>query len=550
MENKLNESDTRNSGKISPVEDHTDVYTSALTENVVFPRPNENENEKEEKDQIISTEENFLFSTENVKQEESENNLTFVNQTKPSQAKQTQPTLGIVSVSPRRQPKSENSPIANCGSRKKERVIGLGTVGLFQTDNDDKSVPKGVSAFINGTMVVGSLNHVRKVRNYLEWREKHKELFLDMKRKSPRQLIKARLQRFKKQAQQREEKAHVYAAAVRRMRRRGWSIAEKSPRNVDHTHFAQIKAKRDAVCAAREEAALRKISESSKQKNIILQQLATNKKESQRLTNLLREAARSERERQDAMREKRLEDIRHIAELAHAERVACRERINESRALEEKNRQQYRTFLRERVLAKSPRDCFSFTWSYTTKYPPGDWRRTFVSPLRTIRNGSDEKHRKQWIAELQEERLAMGRSQVEFVKQGRTSERREASQRNNIERAEALRKESEALRERKQRLEEDMMRFSKALHEHESEERKRRCDVFNAILQKKRELAAQQRRAIEEEELMARTLVEKNIQKLREQAALVRNVAGRLPPSPAPPSPYGFSLEMCADMYN
>lgn len=559
MDAKPDNTDTCNDASdTGTAEYHEDVDMPAVAENMAPKQLNTSVDEKkeegninsEEKDHAIYTKESSSVLAEYVNQEKNKNDLIFANQNELPEANNTQPALVDANISPRfRRTRKEKERNVSCKPCKREEVIGLGTVGLFQNGKKEE-IPKGASACINGEIIVGPPKHVRKVRDYLEWREKHKDLFSTLKQEDARQRISARLQRLRLQAKQREEGAHVYAMAVRRMRRRGWSIADKTPRKVDHTRFEEIKAKREAFRAFYEEAALKKVRESSRQKNIISQQLAKHREESQRLKELLRDAARLERERHEAMREKRLEDVRQAAEVVHAQREACKEEINECLALDEKYRREHQAFLRERVLTKASPKNFSSTWSYTANYPPGDWRRTFVSPLPVMSNAADSAYRKQWMAQLQEQRLAMGRAEVELIKQGRSSERRDAAYRGNVERAEALRKESEALRERKERLGADMLRAFKALHDQESEERRRRGDVFSAILQKKRELAAQQRRALEEEEELARTQEEKNLKKLRERAALLRSGMSPLPRTPSPCPQLDMSLGSHLDVDN
>ncbi|EKG01449.1 hypothetical protein TCSYLVIO_007555 [Trypanosoma cruzi] len=409
----------------------------------------------------------------------------------------------------------------------KERVIGLGTVGLFQDQQPDSPPPGEASACVNGTIIVGPPGYVRKIKDYNDWREKHSELFSTLRNQDERERQCMRLRRLHEKARQREEEEYEYASAVRRLRRRGWSVLGNAPRQVDHTRFNQIKAEREAFRAECEGNVVRKIQEASKQRENILQQIIMYKEEKKRQENIVRDAARQEREEQNAKREEYLTLLKERAANTRAIAEEEREFIRECAATENKYRQNRIDILRERVFAKTYTSGLLTNLSSTLcgdgrQYPPGDWRNTFKSPLQRLPNASDDAFRKQWVTELQEERRAVARAEVELKKRLQASAQREAAYRDNCERAEALRKEKDALRERKKQQCEEVQLFHKALRQQEVEGQKRREEVLRALRESKREAASIIRQAIEEEEMMFQTLEGEELRQMQERVAQMK----------------------------
>ncbi|EKF26068.1 hypothetical protein MOQ_010255 [Trypanosoma cruzi marinkellei] len=408
-----------------------------------------------------------------------------------------------------------------------KRVIGLGTVGLFQ-DRTSGSLPPGeASACVNGTIIVGPPGYVRKVKDYIGWREKHSDLFSTLRNQDEKERQYMRLRRLHEKARQQEEEEYEYASAVRRLRKRGWSVLGNAPRQVDHTRFNQIKAEREAFRAECEENVVRRIKEASKQRETISQQIASFKEEKARQENIVRDAARQEREVQNAKREEHLALLKERAANTRAIVEEEREFIRECAVAESKYRQNRNEILRERVFAKTYTGGLLTNLSNTMyrsgrQYPLGDWRNTFKSPLQRLPNASDDAFRKQWVMELQEERRAVARAEVERTKRLLTSAQREAAYRDNCERAEALRKEKDALRERKRQQCEEVELIHKVLRQQEAEGQKRREEVLRALRESKRETASIIRQAIEEEEMMFQTLEDEELRQLQERVAQMK----------------------------
>ncbi|KEG06749.1 hypothetical protein DQ04_12441000, partial [Trypanosoma grayi] len=329
------------------------------------------------------------------------------------------------------------------------RTIGVGTVGLYQDMPHDTNVPDGARACINGNVIVGSSAHIRKLKEYLEWRDRHNALFATMREQDEKERQEKRRRRLLARARRREEEDGEYTAAVARLRRRGWSVLGDTPRQTDSSRHREIKAQRDAFRAECEESTLRRIQAASKLREDIGQQLATYKEEQQRQQELVRDASRTEREHMQAKRQQNVTLLKEKAETLRAERDAEREFQRECAAAEEKYRRHHLATLRERVNAKLQTPGLGSTWSSTlsgtggAQYPPGDWRNTFRSPLHTLPNASDDAYRKQWMAQLQEERIAVARADVELIRRTPTPSARDTACRNNCERAEALRGERE-----------------------------------------------------------------------------------------------------------
>ncbi|RNF27492.1 uncharacterized protein Tco025E_00294 [Trypanosoma conorhini] len=411
----------------------------------------------------------------------------------------------------------------------RDRTIGVGTVGLFENRQDDKPPPDGASARINGTLVVGPLGYVRKMNDYINWREKHSHLFSALRVQDPKERVLARQRQLHAKARQQEEAEGEYASAVKRLRQRGWSVLGSAPRRVDNARLKRIRSEREAFRIECEESTLRKLREASKQREIISEQLAMSKEERLRQENLVRDASRLEREMQSTRREEHSAHIKEQASKTRAEREAKRECFREYAAMEDSYRQNQLSALRERVLAKAYTNGFASTFSSDVRgagieYPPGDWRSTFQSPLRRLPNASDDDFRRQWMAELQQERRALARAEVEMerAKRLQVSARREFAYRGNCERAGVIRRERETLRERKQQLDEEVERLHKALRQQEAEGQKRREDAIHSLRELRRLHASRLRQAIEEEELLAQTAEGADLQRLRERAAQMR----------------------------
>lgn len=238
------------------------------------------------------------------------------------------------------------------------RAIGLGTVGLFENVPKKQEMPKDTSVYIKNTLSGTPAGQIRRLREYMEWREKHGELFLTMREQSEKERLSARQRRLREQERRREEDAHVYALAVKRMRRRGWPLLEKTPSRGENARSMKERAeleafiaeceetslrrylqKRDdhaAFLAECEETALRKMRESSKDRNVILQQLAQKKEQLERQKDRVRDAARMERETLSNRREERSAQLKELAALLRAERDVSREQINECLSLEDR----------------------------------------------------------------------------------------------------------------------------------------------------------------------------------------------------------------------
>ncbi|ESL08365.1 hypothetical protein TRSC58_03932 [Trypanosoma rangeli SC58] len=426
-----------------------------------------------------------------------------------------------------------------------DRTIGVGTVGLFQDQQKDETLPEETSARIKGVVVVGPPAYMRKMRDYLNWREKHNPLFSALKAQDGKEWRTARLRQLRAKARRQEEEECKYALAIKQLRQRGWSVLANVPR--ENTRLRQIKAEREAFRAECEENMVHKIREASKQREIILGQLAVSKDERMREASLVRDAARLEREMMITRREVHSAHVREQASNARAEREVEREYFRKCAAMEDTCRRSQLSALRERVFAKTCPSGFVSTFSSDVRgtgdrYPPGDWHNTFNSPLRRLPNASDDNYRRQWMAQLQEERMESARAEVEMVRARRlkVSIQRDFAYHGNCERAEALRHEREVLRERKQQLDEEVERFQRVIHQQEAEDRKRREDTINSLRESRRLHASRLRQAIEEEEQLARTAYNEDLRRLQEHAAELRRSMSPSPrhaPPPPPPPP-------------
>ncbi|ORC89895.1 uncharacterized protein TM35_000101630 [Trypanosoma theileri] len=372
----------------------------------------------------------------------------------------------------------------------KRRSIGHGTVGLYQNQTNDPDVPEGAKACINGTLVVGNTLHVNKVRDYMQWREKHSALFSTMREQDEKERVESRRRRLVEAERQRELEEGEYAAAVTRMRHRGWSILGDTPRPVDHARLMQIQAQREAVRAECEGVAIRKMMEATKLRENIAQDLALQKETREKEQQLVRDAARAEREQWSAFREHREAELRERAGAMRAERDAAREYNRACLTLDAATWRQYVTSARDRVQARSA--------TPDSSHSPRDWRCTFRSPLRVPQNAADEAVRRAWTAELLDLRRAVAAASVARVRRERAAAAAEggaggAAYRENCARAEALRVERAALQARREAQAAEEAREHRALAEALADGRRRRVATLEALRAKRWEAAEAQR---------------------------------------------------------
>ncbi|KAH9582173.1 hypothetical protein LSM04_006942 [Trypanosoma melophagium] len=344
----------------------------------------------------------------------------------------------------------------------RKRSIGHGTVGLYQGVSHDADVPNGARACVNGTLIVGPATHVRKVQDYIQWREKHSDLFSTMRQQDEKERVESRRRRLIEAERQRELKEGEYAAAITRLRHRGWSVLGDTPRPVDHERRMQIQAQREAVRAECEGVTVRKLLEATKLRENIAHDLALRKETRQQEQKLVRDAARVEREHWHAFREQREAQLRKRAETARAERDAAREYNRACLTVDAASWRQYVAAARDRVQTRST------TPDASAK--PKDWRRTFRSPLRMLPNAGDGAVRRAWAAEFLDVRRAVAAAAVARVRGGRAAAAADggvggAAFREKCARAEALRAERAELRARAEALRAERWEAAEALRQ-------------------------------------------------------------------------------------
>lgn len=416
------------------------------------------------------------------------------------------------------------------------RVVGLGTTGLFENEKKEADVPEGASAMINGQLIVAPPCCIRRLRDLAMWRDRHRDFIAAFRAQDPLERVSThrRQQRLFEERHRQQEKE--YADEVGRIRQRGkWLNKMSQPADAERQQW--LKSRREALQAGREEVVLNNMKKGAEIRENIAKQLVVVKQVKQRRELTARSAARQERDLQGARKEEILSSILERTKVARNDRDTWREFIQEFKNEEDKIRRQYLDQLRCRVLTKSPSDYRDNDGGFTPMIrppsaPTGDSdKQQFDGTQRSIatarQSTNDGVFRRQFLAELQQQRLEGARAAAGVVRGERSKARRDEALRGNCDRAENLRGEKGMLQERKQQLDKERWQAYTLLREEHALEKKQKEEAVQRMLDEKRESAAAIRMASQWKEAEHRLHEQELRQKLRERAAYARSCSSR-----------------------
>nr|CCC92292.1 conserved hypothetical protein [Trypanosoma congolense IL3000] len=412
------------------------------------------------------------------------------------------------------------------------RMVGLGTTGLFEGKKQEENLPEGASAIINGQLVVAPPSCIRRLREYAAWRDRHRDFIAEFRAQDPLQRVNSHRRQQRRHEKKLKQQEEEYAAAVSRIRHRGKAVS-KEPQPADAERQQWIKAQREILQAGREGVMIDNLKRGTALRETIAKELGVVKQVKLQKRADAQSAARQERDQQDVRREELQSLVLERSKIVKSDKEAWREYIKEVKIEEMKNRQQYLDQMRYRVMAKNaPTDYVGSSYPTLSSRTPNSAQR---SNAERLTSDSSQVHpfqrpslreaeaRRQWLAELQQQRLEGARAAAEMIRSERSTSRRDEALRWNCDRAEVIRGERGALQERRQRQIKEQGIAHDVRREEHLLEKKQKDDAIQRMLEEKRENAASLRQAIVEEEARHHMHEEEVLDRMRERAAGVRH---------------------------
>ncbi|KAH8609004.1 hypothetical protein ERJ75_001227700 [Trypanosoma vivax] len=417
-------------------------------------------------------------------------------------------------------------------------TVGVGTTGLYETKRRESTPPSGAVAVVNGQTIVAPRSRVLRMREFEKWRDHHRNFLANFRLQDPHERVCMHRRRQKRKQNEAQQEQEAYAAAVGRMRQFGKVTYSDPPRPVNMERQQWLQEQRNALLAGREEVFNNNLQKGSvvRKKSAAQLKVVNSIKQNEKLEMI--KAVQQERGRQEMRREALSQTLRRRVQEAKAIRESWREYGEGCRSEERSHRRQYVAMLRNRVRAVSPSSqspppfggtTLSATLSTTQKSPQtrthsgNSWRNSSHWTPRLLPNCNDETYRRQWLAELQEQRLQSVRASAENIRSGRSNAMRRECYIENCNRAELLRMEKQKLSERKRHLKLEVISARYAMKETEVGEKKMREEAQVQAQERKRREVAAFREAIQQEKQQQHEHEEEEMRRLREKATQMRN---------------------------